>query len=126
MHVSTGYYDSIAQDRIVWGQPAAAAVVAEAGARNAQRVFIIASRTLNRTTDVVAAIDRALGDRLVGVFDDCREHSPRESVIAAAEAIRAAKPDLIVSVGGGTVIDTAKVVLLALAQNVRSVEEVGS
>ncbi len=97
-------------------------MVEEADRRGAGRVFIIASRTLNRTTDVVNGIADALGPRFAGVFGECREHAPRETVIAAAEAVRAAAPDLVVSAGGGTVIDTAKVVLLALAEDIRTVD----
>ena len=37
----------------------------------------------------VAAIVAALGARHVGTFDECVEHTPRPSVIAAAEAARA-------------------------------------
>ncbi|MCC5810956.1 MAG: iron-containing alcohol dehydrogenase [Ectothiorhodospiraceae bacterium] len=117
-----GVYDYIAQDRVLWGTPAAEAITAETERRAAQRVFIVASRTLNRKTDVVTSIADALDKRLVGVFDECREHTPRDTVIAAAEAVRAAQPDLIVSVGGGTVIDTVKVMLVALAQGVRTVD----
>lgn len=120
--MQVGSYQYIAQERIVWGRAAGEAVVAEADRLGAQRVFIIASRTLNRTTDVVNSVGHALGRRLAGVFDGCQEHVPRETVIAAVEAVRAAGPDLIVSMGGGTVIDTAKVVLLALAEDVRTVE----
>lgn len=117
-----GMYEAIAQDRVIWGTPAPQAVVAEADRRGARRVFIVASRTLNRTTSVVSGICDALGERCFGVFDECREHTPRETVMAAAEAVRDAGPDLIVSVGGGTVIDTVKVLLVALAQDVHDVD----
>lgn len=118
-----GLYESLAQDRVVWGTPAAEAVVAEADRRGASRVFIVASRTLNRTTSVVSAVRDALGGRCAGVFDECREHTPRETVLAAADAVRAGHPDLIVAIGGGTVIDTVKVLLVALAGDVRSADD---
>ncbi|QIT57192.1 iron-containing alcohol dehydrogenase [Aquisalimonas sp. 2447] len=121
--VHQGLYESIAQDRVIWGTPAAEAVVAEANRRDASRVFIVASRTLNQMTSVVSAVSDVLGDRCVGVFDECREHTPRETVIAAANAVRQCHPDLIVSVGGGTVIDTVKVLLVALAEDVQTPDE---
>ena len=120
--MQSGSHEFLAQDRVIWGKPAAQAVVEEADRRKAARVFIVTSRTLNRTTDAVAAIVRALGDRHVGTFDECVEHTPRASVIAAAEAARAVNPDLVVTVGGGTAIDTSKVMLIALTHNVRTVE----
>ncbi|MCC5857657.1 MAG: iron-containing alcohol dehydrogenase [Ectothiorhodospiraceae bacterium] len=114
----SGTYDYIAQERVSWGTPATEAVCDEATRRGAERVFIVASRTLNRSTPVVSDIAQALGSRCAGIFDECREHTPRETVIAAAGAVRDADPDLIISVGGGTVIDTVKVLLIALAEGV--------
>ena len=123
--MNTGLHEFLAQDRVIWGKPAAMAVVEEADRRGAQRLFIVTGRTLNRQTDVVSKIRTALGSRCVGTFDECREHTPRESVIAAADAARAARPDLIVSIGGGTVIDTVKVMLIALAHELTRPEQLG-
>lgn len=109
-------HEFLAQDRVIWGKPAAQAVLEEADRRNAQRLFIVTSRTLNRKTDAVQKLRHALGARCVGTFDECREHTPRPSVFAAAEAVRSAGPDLIVTFGGGTAIDTVKVLLIVLAQ----------
>ncbi|MCU5781683.1 iron-containing alcohol dehydrogenase [Alcanivorax balearicus MACL04] len=116
-----GSHQYIAQDRIVWGVSAGKAIRDEAERRGAKRLFIITGKTLNRKTSVIADIGNALGDKLVGIFDECLEHTPRETVVDAACAARRVKPDLIVSVGGGTVIDTAKVVLVALAENISDV-----
>ena len=49
-------------------------------------------------------------------------HTPREAVIAAANQARAAKADLIVTVGGGSITDGAKAVQLCLANDVSTVE----
>ena len=121
--MNTGLHEFLAQDRVIWGKPAARAVLEEADRRAAKRLFIVTGRTLNRQTDVVTKIRQALGARCVGTFDECREHTPRDSVIAAANAARAANPDLIVSIGGGTVIDTVKVMLIALAHELTQPEQ---
>ena len=63
----------------------------------AQRVFLMVSGTLNRTTDEIEKVRRALGNKCVGVFDAMPAHSPRGAVIAAAEQARAADTDLIVA-----------------------------
>jgi alcohol dehydrogenase class IV len=123
--MQSGSHEFLAQDRVVWGRPAAQAAVEEADRRGAGRVFVVTSRTLNRKTDAVAKIVAALGTRHVGTFDECVEHTPRASVIAAAEAARAAGPDLVLTVGGGTAIDTVKVMLIALAHDVRTPEGLG-
>lgn len=115
-------HEFLAQDRVVWGKPAAQAVSDEAEQRGARRVFVVASKTLSRQTDVVRKIADALGDRFGGVFDDVAEHTPRTSVVAAIKAAQAVEPDLIVSVGGGTPIDAVKVMLVCMAEGVDTVE----
>ncbi len=120
-----GSHEFLAQDRVIWGKPAAQAAVEEADRRGAKRVFIVTSRTLNRKTDAVAKIRAALGDRHVGTFDECIEHTPRPSVIAAADAARACAPDLVLTVGGGTAIDTVKVMLIAITHGLTTPEQLG-
>jgi maleylacetate reductase len=111
----SGVYEFLPQDRVIFGRPASEAVAETADRMAKRRLLIVASRTLNRNTDVVSKIRSALGERCLGVFDECVEHVPRASVLALAAAVRNSEPDLIVTVGGGTPIDTVKVMLLALA-----------
>lgn len=113
-----GEHQYLAQDRVIWGVPAAQAAAQECERRSANRVMIIASKTLNRKTDAVEQIRHALGQRHVLTFDECIEHTPRASVIAAAEMARQCQPDLILTIGGGTAIDTAKVMQVAVAHSV--------
>lgn len=112
-----GIHEFLVQDRVIWGIPATQAIIEEADRRRAQRIFIVTSKTLNRQTDAVEHVRRSLGPRCVGTFDECLEHTPRASVFAAAQAVRAADPDLIVTIGGGTAIDTVKVLLIVLAHD---------
>lgn len=116
--MQVGVYEFLAQDRVIYGRPAAEAVAATVATLGKRRPLIVASRTLSRSTDVVAAIRAALGDACAGVFDGCVEHVPRASVLALAGEVRRLQPDLIVTVGGGTPIDTVKVALVALAEGI--------
>ena len=123
--VSSGTYVFLAQERVIFGKPASEAVAEEAARRDARRVFLVASKTLSRKTDTITRIRSTLGERFAGLFDETREHVPRDSVLAAAAAVRAANPDLIVTVGGGTPIDTVKVMLVCLAENITSTDALG-
>ncbi|MFP5512743.1 MAG: iron-containing alcohol dehydrogenase [Alphaproteobacteria bacterium] len=113
-----GVYEFLAQDRVIYGRPAAEAVAETAGRLGKDRLLIVASRTLSRSTGVVSAIRDALGTRCIGVFDSCIEHVPRASVLTLAEEVRRLEPDLIVTIGGGTPMDTVKVALVALAEGI--------
>ncbi len=119
----SGVYAYLPQDRVVFGQPAADAVAAECERLGAGRAFIVASRSLATKTPVVEAIKARLGRRFAGLFDACKAHSPWQSVLAAAAAVSAAKPDILVSVGGGSVVDTVKVLQICLAENARTADD---
>jgi alcohol dehydrogenase class IV len=114
----SGAYEFLPQDRVIFGRPAAEAIVETANRMGKGRLLIVASKTLSRKTDVVSVIQDALGDRCVGVFDECVEHVPRASVLSLAESVENHRPDLIVTVGGGTPIDTVKVMLLTIAAGI--------
>lgn len=118
-----GIYAYLPQERVIFGQPAAEAVADECARLAAERVFIVAAHTLAARTPLIEAIKVGLGARFAGLFDRCKAHTPWATALAAAEAVRAAKPDLIVSVGGGTVIDTVKVLQVCLAEGAHSADD---
>jgi maleylacetate reductase len=110
-----------AQQRIISGIPFVSAMMQEISRTKAKRVFVTTTRSLGNGGIVADAID-ALGPLFAGKFSAIGAHSPRQSVIACLEAVRAAKPDLIVAIGGGSVIDATKVVLIAFWKGVTSAE----
>jgi maleylacetate reductase len=101
-------------ERVYSGVAATEAILAETKRLSATRVFLICSNTLRHRTDEVATIERALGSTLVGVFDSIRPHAPREDIVAAARAANKAAPDMLVSIGGGSVSDATKIIALCL------------
>src|SRR5437899_9522047 len=107
-------------EAVVFGRPAAEVVADEARRWEAERVFLMVSGTLNRTTDEITKVRRALGNRCAGVFDQMPPHTPRRAVIEAAAAAREASADLIATIGGGSVTDGAKAVQLCLANDIRT------
>jgi maleylacetate reductase len=109
-----------AMDEVVFGRPAREAIVEQMDRLGASRAFLMVSGTLNRQTDEIEKIRRALGSRCVATFDTMPPHTPRAAVIAASEQARAANADLIVTIGGGSITDGAKAVQLCLANNVRT------
>ena len=101
-----------ATERVTLATPAAEAVAAEAGRLGARRVFILASRFLAEQTDEIRHIETALGSRHAATHVGIRPNAPRSDVLAAAEVARAAKADLVVTVGGGSVTDAGKIVTI--------------
>ncbi|MEX2240135.1 MAG: iron-containing alcohol dehydrogenase [Burkholderiales bacterium] len=118
-----GSFAYLPLERVVFGQPAAQAAAEEAARIGARKVFIVSSKSLSRKTAAIREIQQALGGRYAGLFDECIAHTPWPSVIAAAQAVRAAQPDLILTVGGGTPIDTVKILQICLAHGLTRIED---
>jgi maleylacetate reductase len=109
-----GSYQYPPMDSVIYGKPAAQALFEEAERLDVRRVFLIVSRTLNTKTDEIEKIRTALGDRYAGTFDGIPQHTTREVVVHAAAHARDAKADLIVAIGGGSVVDAAKIILMCI------------
>jgi maleylacetate reductase len=117
----TGTVQWTAQERVVHGKPAAEAVREEIERIGAKRVLLLTTRSLTDGA-LIRNVTSALGDRCVGSFSEIRAHSPREAVIAGAALARDVEADHLLAVGGGSVIDATKTMLLALWRGVRDID----
>ncbi|MCK1270760.1 MULTISPECIES: iron-containing alcohol dehydrogenase [unclassified Bradyrhizobium] len=114
-----GIHNFPAIDRVVYGKAASEALNDEAVRLDAKRVFLIVSRTLNTKTDEIEKIRRALGERHVATFDGIAEHTTRKQAAEVARQAKDAGADLVVAVGGGSAIDLAKIVIMAMEHDIR-------
>ena len=108
----TGFHRFPRQDVVTYGRPAAEVLRELAASSGVRRMLIVTTNAIARTLAVQLGKD--LGDLCVGVLAGVGAHSPRESVMSGAEAARSKQADLLVALGGGSVIDATKVMQLAL------------
>lgn len=118
-----GTYEYFPLERVVFGMSADVAIRDEMDRMGARRAFVLASRNLSRQTDTIGPLRALIGDRLVGIFDEGAPHTPRAVVLWAAAMARKCRPDVLVSIGGGSAIDLAKMVQIALAEDVQQHED---
>ena len=102
-----------ATERISFGEPAATAVLKELERTQSQRVFVLGSKSVAATPSFQAIV-QALGPRCVGQFTNITAHVPQACVLEGASAARLAGADVLLAIGGGSVIDATKVILVAL------------
>jgi maleylacetate reductase len=117
----TGTVQWNAQERVIHGQRAAEALPAEIERLGAKRVLLTTTRSLTGSR-LVREVTSALGDRCVGRFSDIHAHSPREAVIAGAALARELEADHLLAIGGGSVTDATKTMLIALWRDLRDVD----
>mgnify|MGYP003543191740 CR=1 FL=1 len=98
-------YEAYPQDRVHFGRPVRETLGDEVERLGAKRVFIATSKTLRENTGALSLIATTLGAKCVAIFDQIAEHAKLDGVLAATRAARETKADLLVGVGGGSVID---------------------
>jgi maleylacetate reductase len=118
---ASGVFQNVPIDRVVYGRPAASVLAEEVSRLGATRVYLMVSRTLDRETSWVQDMRSALGNRYAGSFDGMPSHTPRDAVLSATSAARAAGADMIVTFGGGSITDAGKMVRLALRHGIEDV-----
>jgi alcohol dehydrogenase class IV len=102
--------------RLYSGQDALEKLPDEVGRHRATRAFVVCGRTVSRKTPLIGRIKQLLGERCAGVFDEIDKDTSRASVVRAVEAARAARADLVIGVGAGSVIQGARIVTILLAE----------
>lgn len=116
--MQSGLYTYPGTGRISYGTGFGEALARELDLCGARRVYLLASGTLERETDVISRVRKELGSRFAGVWAKIGAHTPRVDVVAAANSARAAGADMLLTVGGGSITDAAKMVALCLGNEV--------
>jgi maleylacetate reductase len=92
----------------------------------AERVFVVAGTSFARKSGVEKHLQAMLGLRMAGFATGIRDHAPREDIIAVAETARRSPANFILAIGGGSVIDAAKILLLCLAADIKDPTQLSS
>lgn len=107
-------YFSAWQDRMV-DDPAPAALAKELDRHKASRAYILMPAQLHANESFLSGLTATIGDRIAGIYSTLPQHSPLPDVFGAAREASEAGADLLISIGGGSNIDAAKLVQYCLA-----------
>ncbi len=110
--------------RVLSGPGSLARLYSELGAMGKERALVITDEGVVKA-GLLTRLREVLGARIVGVFDAVTQDSGIGVVDAAAALGKSCGADVIISLGGGSCIDTAKATAVALANNWRAIESIG-
>ena len=89
---------------------------AEVQRHRAERAFIVCGQTVAHKTPLLDRLQEQLGPMYAGVFDAMDKDSTWPAVEQGVAAAREAKADLLIAVGGGSVIVGTRVIAILLAE----------
>lgn len=93
--------------RVVFGEGSVAGVALEVGSLGGTRALVVTDEGLTKT-DLPERVKSALGDKCVGVFGEVKPDSGFDVVQRGVEVAQELGVDILVSVGGGSSMDSAK------------------
>ena len=114
-----------APTRVVFGAGALSEAPLELDRLGLSRAVIVTDRVLAEKTDLVARLRSTLGARCVGTYADAIPDSGIHVVDAGAAYARGLSADSLVSLGGGSAIDTAKGMAVVLTEGGSLVDHQG-
>lgn len=84
--------------------------------QKAQRAFVVCGQTVAHRTNLLQRVKEAIGDLYAGAFDAMGKDSAWPEVQQATQAARDADADLLIAIGGGSVIVGTRVVAILLGE----------
>lgn len=82
----------------------------------AKRALVICGKSIATKTDLLGRIQANLGEKYAGAFTGVETASPLPAVLNGTAAAREAGADLIIAVGGGSAMVTARAIIILLAE----------
>ncbi|KAI1208127.1 Dehydroquinate synthase-like protein [Annulohypoxylon truncatum] len=84
---------------------------------HASRIYVVVSKSISKT-EAFTTLQNALGDKIVGVRYGILPHTPWEDVLELANDLKTKNPDLIITLGAGSISDGVKLARLLAANDV--------
>ncbi len=101
---------------IYWGPGSLEHLSEELDSLGVKRPYLVSTRSVVANAGLLQRIRDAAGRELAGISGAIGQHAPEIDVEDAIRTAKAADPDGIVSAGGGSPIDAAKIVALRLGE----------
>jgi alcohol dehydrogenase len=108
MNAPQGEFRYIGPAKVIFGPGKTDALPAELERRGLSRAVVVTGNTLGHSP-LLETVTGALGGRCAAVFSGIRQHVPLSAVRELQQVIQQVNADCLVSFGGGSPVDAAKV-----------------
>ncbi len=113
MQAPEGEFRLTKLENVLYGPGKIMGIGRELDRRGLKRALVITGKTLGESP-LIGRVKRALDFRLAGVFCGIRQHVPSKTMLAAVEEAKRIDADCLIAFGGGSPIDAAKLVQMAI------------
>ena len=116
VQIVSGEYSYLPIERVHFGPGSISRLAEELDRIKSRRPFVITGQTIADKTTLVDTVEKASGRKLAGVFSGVKQHAPFSGIKQAINEAQKARADSLVSLGGGSPIDSTKVVVKELSE----------
>ncbi|KAF2113381.1 hypothetical protein BDV96DRAFT_496439 [Lophiotrema nucula] len=110
-HPLSGLWQPTQLQKLYYGSETVSTHLIEALPNEKSKAFIITGNSLATKTPLVKQVEQLLGDRHAGTFSKIGEHAPIAQLDEATELVlKDESIDTVISIGGGSPIDSSKAV----------------
>jgi alcohol dehydrogenase class IV len=109
----SGEFNFTRLERVIYGPGTVEMLGRELERRNLKRAVVVTGKSLGASR-LLECVTGALGTRCTVVFKGAQQHVPLATVRALVDELKRVDADCLVSFGGGSPIDTAKVAAAAI------------
>lgn len=118
-------FDLTRLEAVVSGRGAVSVLGDEMELRGAERVFVATTKSLVDSAELQKVRD-VLGNRCAGVGVNAGQHAPAEGVRSLAAELESTEADAVVSLGGGSVIDSTQAAVASYINGRDMTKEAGA
>lgn len=114
---ATGEYSYLPIERVHFGPGIVRELARELDRLGSNRPFLITGKSISEKTDLVTRVEGAAERKLAGVYAGIKQHAPESGIREATEKAKRSKADSLISLGGGSPIDSTKIVVKELSRD---------